>query len=148
MHNKLLRQAKIKEIVTTQVVSSQEDLLEKLRAEGFEVTQATLSRDLHEMNIIRIPHGDGYKYILHQAENSQAIAQIIGMEMVNVMYNETMIVVKTMPGRAQGVAVYLDRLSDSHILGTVAGDDTIFVVPDSQKNIPAIVERIRGIMSK
>ncbi|MHB2147418.1 arginine repressor [Calditrichota bacterium LG25] len=146
MPNKILRQAKIKEIVSTQVVSSQEDLLEKLRAEGFEVTQATLSRDLHEMNIIRIPHGDGYKYILHQAENSQAIAQIIGMEIVNVLHNEHMIVVKTMPGRAQGVAVYFDRLSDSHILGTVAGDDTIFVVPDTVENIPQIVERIRGIM--
>ncbi len=146
MHNKILRQAKIKEIVSTQVVSSQEDLLDKLRAEGFEVTQATLSRDLHEMNIIRIPHGDGYKYILHQAENSQAIAQIIGMEIVNVLNNEYMVVVKTMPGRAQGVAVYLDRLSDSHILGTVAGDDTIFVVPDSIKNTENIVERIRGIM--
>ncbi|NOX87846.1 MAG: arginine repressor [Calditrichaeota bacterium] len=148
MHNKLLRQAKIKEIVTTQVVSSQEDLLEKLRTEGFEVTQATLSRDLHEMNIIRIPHEEGYKYILHQAENSQAIAHIIGMEIVNVMNNECMVVVKTMPGRAQGVAVYLDRLGDSHILGTVAGDDTIFVVPDNQKNISTIVKQIQGIMAK
>ncbi len=148
MHSKVLRQAKIKEIVTTQIVSSQEDLLDKLRNEGFDVTQATLSRDLHEMNIIRIPHEDGYKYILHQDENSRAIAHVIGMEIVNVMHNENMIVVKTMPGRAQGVAVYLDRLSDSHILGTVAGDDTIFIVPDSVKNIASIVQRIQNIMAQ
>jgi transcriptional regulator of arginine metabolism len=148
MHNKVMRQTKIKEIVTTQIVTSQEDLLDKLRNEGFDVTQATLSRDLHEMNIIRIPHADGYKYILHQEENSKAIAQIIGMEIINVMHNENLIVVKTMPGRAQGVAVYLDRLDKSNILGTVAGDDTIFVVPDSVKNIPNIVQRIREIMAK
>ncbi len=148
MHSKVLRQAKIKEIVTTQIVSSQEDLLDKLRNEGFDVTQATLSRDLHEMNIIRIPHENGYKYILHQDENSQAIAHVIGMEIVNVMNNENMIVVRTMPGRAQGVAVYLDRLDNSHILGTVAGDDTIFVVPDSIKNIPTIVKRIQNIMAQ
>ncbi len=146
MHNKVLRQAKIKEIVSTQVVASQEDLLDKLKAEGFEVTQATLSRDLHELNIIRIPHGESYKYIIHQAENSQAVAQIIGMEIINVLSNEYMVVVKTMPGRAQGVAAYLDRLSDSCILGTVAGDDTIFVVPDSSKNVPIVVEKIREIM--
>lgn len=148
MHSKVLRQAKIKEIVTTQIVSSQEDLLDKLRNEGFDVTQATLSRDLHEMNIIRIPHENGYKYILHQDENSQAIAHVIGMEIVNVMNNENMIVVRTMPGRAQGVAVYLDRLDNSHIMGTVAGDDTIFVVPDSIKNIPTIVKRIQNIMAQ
>ncbi len=148
MHSKVLRQSKIKEIVTTQIVSSQEDLLDKLRNEGFDVTQATLSRDLHEMNIIRIPHEDGYKYILHQDENSRAIAHVIGMEIVNVMHNENVIVVRTMPGRAQGVAVYLDRLDNSHIMGTVAGDDTIFVVPDSIKNIPAIVKRIQDIMAQ
>lgn len=147
MSNKNARQAKIKEIVTSENVSSQEDLLEKLRQRGFDTTQATLSRDLHEIGIVRVPDERGFKYVFHQEENSQVIKQIIGMEIIKIIHNESTVVVKTMPGRAQGVAIYLDRLSDSHIIGTVAGDDAIIIIPDSHKNVPLTVERLRELMS-
>ncbi len=146
MTGKIQRQAKIKEIVTTSKVGSQEELLERLKEFGFETTQATLSRDLHEIGIIRVPDDNGYKYVLHQEENTQAIKQIIGMEIVNVVSNESTVLIKTIPARAQGVAIYLDRLKDSHIIGTVAGDDTIIVIPDSHKNVQHVVKTIRDLM--
>lgn len=146
MTGKISRQAKIKEIITTQKIGSQEELLEKLRALGFDTTQATLSRDLHEIGIIRVPDGRGFKYVFHQENNSQALRQVIGVEIVSVTSNESTIVVKTMPGRAQGVAVYFDKIEDSHIIGTVAGDDAIIVIPDAHRNVPIVVEKIKELM--
>jgi transcriptional regulator of arginine metabolism len=140
------RHSKIKEIVTSQIVSSQEELLELLKKEGFDTTQATLSRDLHEMGIVRVPHGTGFKYVLHYEDNSEAIRQIIGMEIISVAHNESTVVVKTMPGRAQGVAIYLDKIHNSHIIGTVAGDDAIIIIPDKHDNVSLLVEKIHEIM--
>lgn len=146
MSSKHLRQSKIKEIITTQVVSSQEELLDVLRNAGFDTTQATLSRDLHEIGIVRVPNERGFKYVFHKDDNSQAIKQIIGMEIINVLNNESTVVVRTMPGRAQGVGIYLDKLQNSHIIGTVAGDDAIIIIPDSHENIPFLVDKIKMIM--
>ncbi len=146
MTGKISRQAKIKEIIATQKIGSQEELLEKLRALGFDTTQATLSRDLHEIGIIRVPDGRGFKYVFHQENNSQALRQVIGVEIVSVINNESTVVVKTMPGRAQGVAVYFDKIEDSHIIGTVAGDDAIIVIPDAHQNVPIVVEKIKDLM--
>jgi len=146
MSGKQSRQLRIKEIITSQVVSSQEELLEILKKNNFETTQATLSRDLHELGIVRVPNGDKFKYVLHQADNSQVIRQIIGTEILNVLYNESTIVVKTMPGRAQGVGIYLDKIHSENIIGTVAGDDAIIIIPDKHENIPTLIKKIREIM--
>jgi transcriptional regulator of arginine metabolism len=146
MSSKRIRQSKIKEIITSKTVSSQEELLEYLKEGGFDTTQATLSRDLHEIGIVRVPDDNGFKYVFHQEDNSQAIKQIIGMEIISVLNNESTVIVKTMPGRAQGVAVYLDRLQKSNIIGTVAGDDTIIIIPDSQNNVSLLIDRIKQIM--
>lgn len=147
MSNKHTRQAKIKEIINDTNISSQEDLLKYLRNQGFETTQATLSRDLHEIGIIRIPHGDGFKYVFHKEENPEAIKQVIGMEIISITHNESTIIVKTLPGRAQGVAIYLDRLKDSHIIGTVAGDDAIIIIPDGHDNVTQVVGKIKEVMA-
>ena len=115
------RQFKIKEIITTERISSQEDLLDRLTAQGYDTTQATLSRDLHEIGIIRVPDEEGFRYIFHKEENPQAVRELISMEIINVLANESIVIVKTMPGRAQGVAIFLDRLKNTHIIGTIAG---------------------------
>lgn len=145
---KQIRQSKIKEIITSRKIASQEELLTCLRQDGFDTTQATLSRDLHEIGIVRVPDEDGFKYVFHQEETSQAIKQIIGMEIINILHNESTVVVRTLPGRAQGVALYLDRipLPESHIIGTVAGDDSIIIIPDAHHNISALISRIKEIM--
>ena len=144
-HSKLARQAKIKEIISSREVSSQEDLCRLLESGGFETTQATLSRDLHELGIVRIPSETGFKYVFHLEDNDSALKQLIGMEIINILYNESSVIVRTLPGRAAGVAVYLDRMKDSHIIGTVAGDDSIIIVPDSHKNVVKVVEKLKGL---
>ena len=146
MSSKRIRQSKIKEIITSKTVSSQEELLEYLKEGGFDTTQATLSRDLHEIGIVRVPDDNGFKYVFHQEDSSQAIKQIIGMEIISVLNNESTVIVKTMPGRAQGVAIYLDKLQGSHIIGTVAGDDTIIIIPDSTANVKLLIDKISQIM--
>ena len=147
MSSKQVRQSKIKEIITSKKIASQEDLLDCLNEAGFNTTQATLSRDLHEIGIVRVPDERGFKYVFHQEETSQAIKQIIGMEIINVLNNESTVIVRTLPGRAQGVAIYLDRLADSHIIGTVAGDDAIMIIPDAHSNVEKVVTKIRDIMT-
>lgn len=144
-HSKLARQAKIKEIISNSEVSSQEELCRLLDSSGFDTTQATLSRDLHELGIVRIPSETGFKYVFHLEDNDIALKQLIGMEIINVLHNESAVIVKTMPGRAPGVAVYLDRIKESHIIGTVAGDDSIIIIPDSHKNVLKLVEKIKSL---
>jgi transcriptional regulator of arginine metabolism len=148
MANKKLRQMKIKEIISSKSISSQEELADELKNRGYNTTQATLSRDLHELGIIRIPENDGFKYVFHQEDTSQNLKQLIGMEVMSIRHNESVIVVKTMPGRAQGVAIYLDNLRDSHIIGTVAGDDSIIIIPDSHAHIPLLLSRLEEMMTE
>lgn len=140
------RQAKIKEIITSDKISSQEELLQNLKDLGFDTTQATLSRDLHEIGIVRIPDGEGFKYVIHEEDNSRAMKNVIGMEIIKVIYNESTIVVRTLAGRAQGVGIYLDKLKDNHIIGTVAGDDAVIIIPDSHANVPTVVKMIKNLM--
>jgi len=145
--NKTGRQARIKELISTTDVSSQEDLCQILKESGFETTQATLSRDLHEMGIVRIPSENGFKYVFHQDDNEQSLKKLIGMEIINVLHNESIIIVKTMPGRAAGVALYFDRLKNSQIIGTVAGDDSIMVIPESHDSVEAVFHIIKEVMT-
>lgn len=146
--NKIARQSKIKEIITTREIGSQEELTQILNEEGFETTQATLSRDLHELGIVRIPSENGFRYVFHQDQMEQSLKPLMAMEIINVIHNESTIIVKTMPGRAQGVAIYFDRWKNSHIIGTVAGDDTILIIPDSHDNVQMIMEKISGLIGK
>jgi transcriptional regulator of arginine metabolism len=145
--NKTARQARIKELISTSEVSSQEDLCELLKQGGFDTTQATLSRDLHEMGIVRIPSEHGFKYVFHQDDNEQSLKKLIGMEIINVLHNESTIMIRTMPGRAAGVALYFDRLKNSNIIGTVAGDDSIIVIPDTHASVDAVMKLIRDVMT-
>ena len=144
--SKLSRQSKVKEIISSMEVSSQEDLCNLLEKCGFETTQATLSRDLHELGIVRVPSDHGFKYVFHLDDTEQSLKKLIGMEIINILHNESTAIVKTMPGRATGVALYLDRLKDCHILGTVAGDDSIIIIPDSHSNTAKLVTCIKKLL--
>ena len=97
--NKIVRQSKIKEIITVQEIGSQEELTQILKDNGFDTTQATLSRDLHELGIVRIPSENGFRYVFHQDQMEQSLKPLMAMEIINVFHNESTIVVKTMPGR-------------------------------------------------
>jgi transcriptional regulator of arginine metabolism len=148
MSSKIKRQNKVKEILSVHEISHHDDLISLLKEEGFTVTQATLSRDFSEMGIIRTISDSGSpRYILNPEESGRQILKFIGFEILGVQHNESLIVVRTLAGRAQGVAYFIDRLNKPEIMGTVAGDDTVLVIPNSIKNIPVIIEIIESLIS-
>ena len=144
--NKLDRQNRIKHLLLTMFIPSQEECAKHLLNEGIVVTQATLSRDFAELGVARVMTDKGMRYVIDQNESGKIISQLIGFEVLHIDSNENLIVIRTLSGRAQGVAQYIDRLEKKEILGTVAGDDTVLVIPDSINNVKKLVDILQQIM--
>lgn len=144
--SKLSRQLAIKEIITDSDITNQDDLRRELRRKGFTVTQATLSRDLHELGVHRTSTVDGSKYVLHTEDTRPDMRILTGREIVSIGNNETLIVIVTLPGCANAVAQYIDAQRNDDILGTVAGDDTIVVIPASVKKISSLKKYIQKLI--
>ncbi len=148
MSVKLKRLNRIKELLNNRFISSHDNLVKMLEAEGTMVTQATLSRDFAELGVIRAITERGPRYILDSHESGKQIAKLIGFEILNVQNNESLIVVRTLAGRAQGIAHFIDRLNKPEIIGTVAGDDTVLVIPSSHTHIESLVLLIKKMMTE
>ncbi|KAA3662772.1 MAG: arginine repressor [Calditrichaeota bacterium] len=129
--NKQTRHRHIRELIISKRISSQEELSNELKNIHIDVTQATLSRDLHELRIVRMPVDEGFRYVLPQETSSKQLKKVVQHEIVQILNNENCIIIKTLLGRAAGVAIFLDNLNHPYILGTIAGDDTIMVIPSS-----------------
>jgi transcriptional regulator of arginine metabolism len=128
------RLAAIRRLVGSSTVTSQEDLLVSLRRDGFAVTQATLSRDLKVLGVVRVPGPDGeYVYSFSDPEGkSGSGASLTGDFMrgfISMEFSGAFALIKTLPGHAGSVAYSLDHLRLDSVLGTLAGDDTVLAVP-------------------
>ena len=141
--NKINRQIAIKQIVSEQAIGSQEELCAALHKSGFDNTQATLSRDLRELGIVRMNTPEGLRYVLNPLNEERRLQSFIGYEVEQISSNESLVVIKTLPGRAQGVAEIIDSLHNPLILGTIAGDNTIFVTPTSVGKMDELVKLLR-----
>ena len=144
---KARRQALILSIIKEKPIATQEDLNEALRAEGIEVTQATLSRDIKELGLTKIPTPDGrYRYALpHDRPLADVIRRAERMfedAVIGVDYTDNLVVVKTLSGAANGVADALDDLEWQEVVGILAGDDTILIVVRRREQTEAVVERL------
>ncbi len=122
----------IRRLITRENISSQEELLSMLEKQGFSMTQATLSRDLKYLRVAKMPDSEkGYIYMLTErqlndpSENSEL--PITGF--VSIDFARGMAVMKTLPGHASSIAYALDNLNSYEIAGTIAGDDTILIIP-------------------
>jgi len=146
MSAKAKRQSIIKELLNTKIISSQEELARLLAKKEIQATQATLSRDFAELGVVRIITENGIRYIFNSDEAGKQISKLISYEIISIESNESLIVIRTLAGRAQGVAHYIDRLNKQEILGTVGGDDTVLIIPDRTKNIPSIIRLIKNLM--
>ncbi len=146
MSAKLIRQNRIKDILNTTAIGSHEELVKLLTEEGFQVTQATLSRDFAELGVIRTVGEGGIKYVLNSLESGKQISKLISFEILFVQQNESMVIVRTLAGRAQGVAYHIDRLNQPEIMGTVGGDDTVLIIPSSHTHIPKVVQIVKDLM--
>jgi len=147
--NKALRQKKIRELVENNEISGQQELLGMLEKEGFPVAQATLSRDFADLGIVRNRTADGgYRLSAPEETQEDILRGLVGMEVLSVTANETSIIINTLPGRAHGVGSFLDRINSPEILGTIAGDDTVLVIPASIRKILSVKSYIQKILSQ
>lgn len=147
---KARRQREIIDLVHRESIGSQEGLAAALASSGFEVTQSTLSRDLKELKVLRVPVGGGYRYLPAEDRTlrrssipgSLHLGSLAPLEVTGVDSNEHAVVVRTLVGRAQGVGVYLDGLGLENLLATIAGDDTILILPTSVKKTKALKKQL------
>lgn len=147
---KARRQREIVDLVQRESIGSQDGLAAALARNGFDVTQSTLSRDLKELKVLRVPTGGGYRYLPAQDQTlgrsaGPFLGSLAPVEVIGVESNENAVVVRTLVGRAQGVGVYLDGLGLPDLLATVAGDDTILALPRSVKKTKALGKQLKEL---
>lgn len=147
---KAKRQAVIREIVERQNIQTQEELAEALRAHGMVVTQATVSRDIKEMHLLKVLSEDGgYRYATIDRENQSTSDRLIRMlsdSVLDMASANNLIVIHTLPGSAHIAAEAIDSLKWTEVLGTIAGDNTILVIVRSNDDVDAVIKRFRGIV--
>ena len=127
------RQSMILDIIARENVETQEQLLEHLRQRGISSTQATISRDIKQLHLVKEPTGQGrYRYAVSVQKTKLNFADklrtIFRESVISVEAAQNIVVLKTIEGMAQGAAFTLDNMGDTDIVGTLAGDDTIFLV--------------------
>ena len=141
------RQARILDILSKNEVHTQEEITELLRAEGFKVTQATVSRDLRELKLTKnMSSKGGYKYGISNFYVNMNLNNSIIQSIVEVRYAMNNVVIKTYPGMAQAIASGVDSLQHKTILGCVAGDDTIIVVTETEAGAEELCWQLRELM--
>ena len=144
------RQAMIVAIIKEKVIGTQEELGEALKARGILVTQATLSRDIKELGLIKVPTLEGYyRYSLPQdrtpGDLMRLAQRMLDDAVVSIDGAENLIIIKTMSGTAQGVAAAFDELEWPEVVGTVAGDNTILVVVRSKEQTTAVLDKLQQL---
>ena len=147
---KSIRHTRIKDIIENKVIETQEELAEELRKKSIDVTQATVSRDIKELMLIKLPTGDGrYRYAFPLEKNvvfSQSrMVRMFQDSVTSIDYSENIIVIKTLPGAANAVASTLDYAKWPEIIGTVAGDDNILAVIKPIQAVEDIVQRLKNL---
>ncbi len=140
------RHAKILDIIENNVIETQDELAEKLRELGMDVTQATISRDIKELRLVKVLTPDGkYRYSAMHSDTgnmNDRLLVIIKEAYVSCDYANNILVIKTLPGMAQAVAATIDALGWNDIVGTIAGDDTIMVVCRAEKIAEDLMDKI------
>lgn len=134
MKNRVQRQLEIRRIIAKGSVHSQEELLAALKMKGFELTQATLSRDLKFLQVAKVPHPlDGYVYIIpddvgQEERPVRSKDNFLAEGFKGLEFSGNLAVMKTLPGYASTIAAVIDSARQWEILGTVAGDDTVLII--------------------
>lgn len=147
---KAQRHIRIREIITHCDIETQDELVEELKKAGYNVTQATVSRDIKELHLVKVPTNNGtYKYSLpidKRFNPMQKLKRMLQETFVGIDYAENLIVMKTLPGNAQAIGALMDNLEWDDIVGTIAGDDTIVIISRSKEQAPTVVERFLDML--
>lgn len=145
------RQVKILELITDNVVETQEDLTRMLKEAGFNATQATISRDIKELGIVKVSFdGKRQKYVREAGDRSVSnkLVSIFKHSVLSIVFAGNIIVIKTMPGSANIAGMMLDRLENPNILGCVAGDDTVMAVTKSESVAQQISDSLSALLEQ
>lgn len=149
---KVKRRAKIVEIISNHRVETQEELADRLNQEGFKVTQATVSRDIRDLRLTKVPTSDGkQKYAVLQGEQgglSEKYIRILCDGFVSMDMAQNILVIKTVSGMAMAVATALDAMNMQELVGTIAGDDTIMCAVRSVDDTILLMEKIRKLLEE
>lgn len=144
------RQNEILRLIAEHDIGTQEELALRLRQAGFDVTQATVSRDIRELKLSKVSTGDGrQKYVaFHREEGvlSDKYCRVLKEGLSSMGMAETLVVVKTVAGMAMAVAAALDAMKMDEIVGTIAGDDTIMMAVRTKADTQLVMEKIEEMI--
>ena len=146
---KTRRHKLIKELIENETIETQFQLTDELKKYGFDVTQATISRDIKELGLTKILTESGkYKYIHVEGGNNKISTKIINVfkeSVISIESANNLMVIKTLVGSANAASILIDKLAMNEILGTIAGDDTLLIIARETENVKAIKDRIAEI---
>lgn len=144
------RQIKIRDLITNQEIETQEDLVNTLKAQGYKVTQATVSRDIKELHLVKVPLDDGrYKYSMPVDQKFNPLHKLkrsLHDNFVHIDFANNLVVMKCLPGTANAIGALIDNLEWDDILGTICGDDTILIICRSNDQSKIVVDQILKMM--
>ena len=148
--NKGQRHIKIREIIANNDIETQDELVDELKNAGYHVTQATISRDIKELHLVKVPLLDGkYKYSLPADQRFnplQKLKRALMDAFVRIDSTSHLLVMKTLPGNAQAVGALIDNLDWSEILGTICGDDTCLIICREPEDTEIVSKRFLDML--
>ncbi|MDO4281704.1 MAG: arginine repressor [Peptococcaceae bacterium] len=149
MKNK--RQRRILEIVSSESIGTQKELAERLQKEGFDTTQATISRDIKDLLLVKVNiGGDRYKYVIAQDTpvTDSKLRMVLREFIISYDYSENILILNTAPGNANTVASAIDRAGWQPIIGSLAGDDTVMLIIKPKEAVQDVVAKIENYMTR
>lgn len=141
---------KIRELITKYEISTQDELVERLKELGFNVTQATVSRDIKELHLVKVPSSNqNYTYSLPADQRfnpSEKLKRMMMDAFVHIDHTSHFIVLKTLPGNAQAVGALIDHLEWEDIMGTICGDDTCLIICRTEDKTKDVKQRFLNML--
>lgn len=146
------RHARIIDIISEQPIETQDELLTILKSEGYKATQATISRDIKDLRLVKTLGSDGkYRYVtaeLNTTNLQSGFSSLFGTAVVSIDRAENLVVIKTLSGMAQAICASLDSINYSSVVGTIAGDDTIFIACRSKELAAELAEELKKLIKQ
>lgn len=150
MANKTMRQIKIREIISNEQIETQEELVKRLNEYDLNITQATISRDIKELQLIKVPAPSGqYIYSLPRDRKYHPIDKLgryLMDSFVKIDGADNLLVLKTLPGNAQSIGAIIDQIDWTEVIGTICGDDTCLIICKDNEAAEVITDRIFNML--
>lgn len=148
--SKIQRHIKIRELITENEMETQDELVDQLKFLGYNVTQATVSRDIKDLHLVKVPSTNGkYKYSLPADQRfnpMEKLKRLIMDAFVKIEHASHFIVLKTLPGNAHAIGVLIDNLEWEEIMGTICGDDTCLIICQTEQDATTIRNRFLSML--